>query len=244
MTVNGILALVDGDRFAANHVPLQQGDNIIVVRATDAAGHVQEATITLVADINGDFIRIDADPASGLDPFDTELTVRGSFAFSDHVLGAMGAGPMTFVDNDDGTTSAELTTPGLHYISAQVTDDLGTTHTDTVAVLGLDRQALDTLLQAKWSAMKARLTAGDIAGALDYHSRASRDDYEVIYTGLGDQLPQFVQEMQAIEMIYATDGFAKYRIRRDEIIQGQNYSITYYIYFGADESGVWRIDRY
>ena len=91
-----------------------------------------------------------------------------------------------------------------------------------------DAGQIDSLLQAKWSDMKPRLAAGDIDGALTYYGSTTRDDYRAIFTALGTQLPQVAREMQAIEMIYAEEGFAKYRIRRNEIHQGQQYSITYH----------------
>ncbi len=76
-----------------------------------------------------------------------------------------------------------------------------------------------------------------------FEKHVQRND-RLDYTGLGAQLPQFVQEMQAIEMIYAEDGFAKYRITRDEIHQGQVYTITHHIYFNRDAGGIWEIRRY
>jgi hypothetical protein len=111
-------------------------------------------------------------------------------------------------------------------------------------VLVYDANTLDALLRAKWNAMKARLAAGDIDGALNYYGSTTRDDYQAIFTALGDQLPQVAQEMQAIELIQAEEGFAKYRIRRNEIHQGQQYSITYHIYFDCNEDGIWRIHRF
>jgi hypothetical protein len=111
-------------------------------------------------------------------------------------------------------------------------------------VLVYDRDQLDALLQGKWNAMKSRLAAGDIDGAVEYFGKATADDYRAIFTALENQLPQFVQDMQAIEMIYAGQGFAKYRIKRNEVIQGQTYSITYNIYFSTDGNGAWKIDRF
>ena len=89
--------------------------------------------------------------------------------------------------------------------------------TDEVAVLVYDTDDLDALLQTKWNAMKACLWTGDVQGATAYYSSATRSNYQAIFTALGDQLPQIAQQMQDIEPIYAEEGYAKYRIRRDEI---------------------------
>jgi hypothetical protein len=61
---------------------------------------------------------------------------------------------------------------------------------------------------------------------------------------MGDQLPLMAQQMQAIEMVLAKEGFSKYRIAKDEVIDGETYSITYDIYFSIDANGVWKIDRF
>ena len=37
---------------------------------------------------------------------------------------------------------------------------------------------------------------------------------------------------------------AKYRIRKSELYGGQTYEITYYIYFGVDIDGIWRIHKF
>jgi hypothetical protein len=92
--------------------------------------------------------------------------------------------------------------------------------------------------------MKACLAAGDVQGALNYFGRATRDEYETIFTSMGDQLPLMAQQMQAIEMVLAEEGFAKYRIAKDEVIDGETYGITYDIYFSIDANGVWKIDRF
>ena len=36
VTVNGVVANVDGERFVANHVPLQEGSNVITATGTIA----------------------------------------------------------------------------------------------------------------------------------------------------------------------------------------------------------------
>ena len=111
-------------------------------------------------------------------------------------------------------------------------------------MLVYDRDQLDALLQGKWNAMKARLAVGDVAGAVVDFSNGTHDTYREIFMALGAQLPQVAAGMQPIEMISAKDGTAKYRIRRSEVHQGQNYDITYYIYFEAVGDGLWRIVQY
>ncbi|MFZ5954927.1 MAG: hypothetical protein ACOYT4_00730 [Nanoarchaeota archaeon] len=53
-----------------------------------------------------------------------------------------------------------------------------------------------------------------------------------------------MQEGGQIQLIYLKDNEAKYRIRREQLIDGQSETITYYIYFVKDENGLWKIDRF
>jgi len=55
---------------------------------------------------------------------------------------------------------------------------------------------------------------------------------------------QIINDMQDIELIYAKEGIAKYRINRDQMIAGTPTTITYYIYFMVDPNGIWKIDQF
>lgn len=46
------------------------------------------------------------------------------------------------------------------------------------------------------------------------------------------------------ELIQSGEGFAKYRIAKDEVFEGETHTITYDIYFSTDENGIWKIDRF
>ena len=128
--------------------------------------------------------------------------------------------------------------------TAQVADAQSNVHTDAVTIHVMDRAILDGILRAKWNAMKSALIAGEIQGALLYHHEVLRHKYETIYGLLGPQLAGKMEEMQDIELIYATGDRAKYRIRRNHNVQGQNVTITYYIYFSKTGIGLWLIERY
>ena len=137
-----------------------------------------------------------------------------------------------------------MTTNGIYFIMVDATDDNNNTYTDTAAVQVLDRAELDALLKAKWNGMKSALINGDINGALKYFAYPSKNEYEQIFTILSDQLPDIAANMEDIQLIYVNDIVAKYRIRKDEIIDGQNYRVTYYLHFVRDPFGLWSIDSF
>jgi hypothetical protein len=244
ISVNDVPALVYGNQFAANHVPLMQGENTLRVLATDSQGHKAVCNVTVHADTASQYCRAIVLPEAGLAPYDGELSIKAPVELSTSDLQVIGPGGVVIGDGPPDLYPLTIEQPGLHRLAVEATDSEARLYTDQVAVLVYDPDQLDALLQAKWNAMKSRLAAGDIDGAVDYFGSATSEDYRAIFTALESLMPQVVQDMQAIEMIYARQGFAKYRIKRSEVIQGQTFSITYNVYFSMDENGVWKIDRF
>ena len=79
---------------------------------------------------------------------------------------------------------------------------------------------------------------------MNYFNDDTKELYNEIYTALYDNLPQIVEDMQDVELIYIEDNLAKYRIRKNELYGGETITITYYLYFTKDEDGLWKIHRY
>jgi len=245
VVVNGVLAMVYGNEFVANHVPLEEGENAITATATDAAGNTLSTAITVTADTSEDYIWITVDEESGVTPFEATLKVEGTFTFTEEAnLTYDGPYEVEFLENpNENEYTVRIETPGLYYFTAEVEHE-GDTYTDTIAILAMDEGELDALLRAKWEAMRQALIAGDIEGALSYHYQGLRDKYEAIYNLLGDELATKVQQMQDMQFIYATGDRALFRIRRDHDIDGQIVTITYHVYFSKDRIGLWQIERY
>lgn len=245
VTVNGVLALVEGDQFVANHVPLQEGENAITALATDTEGNLRSATVTVSAQIAGDYLKITADTQTGVSPFETILRVESSLDLTSLVISPTGPASVDTLESiGNNEYRAVMSTSGIYYFTAEVTDDQNNTFTDTVAVLVMDRAELDALLNAKWDGMKAALINSDIDSALNYFYESSKDDYNEIFNILSNRIYGIAAGMREIEFVYSTDHNAKYRVKKQEQIQGQLYDITYYIYFIQDHNGLWRIDRF
>ena len=95
VVVNGVIAIVCGDQFVANHVPLGEGENTITAVATDTDENPAEASITVNAVTTGDYIRITADDESGVSgatAFETTLRIDGSFSFTGSSVADTGPG--------------------------------------------------------------------------------------------------------------------------------------------------------
>ena len=156
-----------------------------------------------------------------------------------------GPGDAEVVATPDTTEfTVRLTATGLYFATAWASDDAGNLYNHTIALQVVDRTALDAVLQTRWDAMKQALASQDIPTAVNFFTDETKDLYQETFTVLLNQLPQLVQEMQDIQLIWAEDQAAKYRIRRTELYGGQLMTITYYIYFRTDGDGLWKILRY
>jgi len=168
--VNGVLSMVYGNEFVANHVPLEEGENTITATANDAAGNTLSAEITVTADTTQDYIWITVDEESGVTPFEATLSVEGTFSFTDSELTYTGPDEVEFLENpNENEYTIRIETPGLYYFTAEV-DHEGTIYADTIAVLVMDEGELDALLRAKWEAMRQALAASDVDTAVSYFS--------------------------------------------------------------------------
>ncbi len=247
ITVNGKVAMVYGNQFAVNHVPLEEGVNTITITATDAQGHVVEASVMVNAGNFSECIYIEASTQSGVGPLETGLYVTGAFPITDTNLSYSSSGAMNTIEDNNIQYLLDLLNPGFYFLTIETVDADYNRHTDTVAVCVMDTAVLDAMLKAKWSAMLQAMAAGDKQDALEYFSPVTKSKYERIFTALESRLPQIAQDfsnLPEIQMVVAEDGYARYRLIRRETHQGQLYDIAYDIYFDNAGDGLWRIVRY
>jgi plastocyanin len=243
ITVNGKVAMVYGNEFVVNHLPLEEGSNTITIIATDVDGIARTATATVTAAMPEHYIRISANIEAANAPLETALRIDGTFSIDDSALNYAGPGTIDFLETEADAYRVGMVDEGIYYFTAEAIHDT-VTYADTVAIVVVDGSALDALLQQRWADMKAALISGNIEEALQYHHERSQERYSAIYNAIGSDLPTLVSQMQSISLIYCVDGTAKYRIRQDHDINGQIVTITYYVYFIHDEDGLWRIEKY
>lgn len=237
INVNGILAIVYGNQFVANHVPLEDGETIITATATDTDGNTATASIIINAVTTGDYIMLAAGIESGISPLETTLTIEGSFSFTESSLTYMGPDQVEFLESTSEEYRTRMTTEGVYFLTAEVTNDESNIYTDTIAIQALDEAELDALLRAKWEGMKTALSQNDIDDAVSYFSSFSKENYREMFTILSDNLTQIEQELGDIQFAGVMKHSAKYdiRITRD----GNEYS--FYLLFVRDEEGLWKI---
>ncbi len=182
---------------------------------------------------------------SGIAPLETVLRIDGLASSATPTISSTGPASADFSNcasfND---CKVKMTVEGVYYLTATGTGTDGNTYQDTAAVTVLSKSQMDALLKAKWNGMKDALVNGNIPDALNYIFLSSRQIYSDSFAALQANISTIAASLQDIELIYATDRFAKYRIRREQVIDGQNRTITYYIYFVRDRAGLWMIDEF
>ncbi|WP_155319544.1 hypothetical protein [Desulfosarcina alkanivorans] len=243
ITVNGVLAMVYGNEFVVNNVPLEPGTNTIIATAMDINGHSQSADVSVSAAVPEHYIELHANITSGSAPLDFSLHIRGTFSIQDAIITYTGIAPVELMEVEPDEFQVSMIDEGIAWYTAKVVHE-GVTYTDTIAVMVVDKEEIDSLLQQKWTDMKTALFARNIEKAIDYFDDNKKNLYEEIYTALGDHLPQIAGDMQAISMISIDDKTAKFRIRRIETHNTGTYEITHYIYFIVDDNGIWKIYRF
>ena len=245
ISVNGRAALIYGNQFAANHVPLDEGWNHITAKACDADGDIQEETVSVFMEMLEEYISMSSIDESGADSLETRLLVNGPLDHLTPSIACDGPAEVLFGESsEENEYPVELNGEGLYFFTAEVVDGEAAIYSDSVAIAIISGERLDTLLKAKWDGMKAALIAGDIDAALRYHHERGHEGYAAVYNALGANLPTLVSQMREISWICYTDGIAKYRIRQDHDIEGEVVTITYYIYFRQGANGLWLIEKY
>lgn len=245
ITVNGIPACVVGNEFVVNHLPLEEGANTVTIEATDITGYTESLTLTIHRVPSEVTLDLTATRYAGLFPLESILTVEQSFDLTDLTLNVSGPGNAIVTEaSEAGQYQIDIPVEGIYLLTAEARDEANVVYTDTIAFAVWDRADLDALLHSKWESMKQRLAQQDIGGALSFVATATQALYQDIYSALSAQLPQIVQAVQDIELIDVQGHMAKYRLRRQETHGGQVYLITYYLYFGIDRDGLWKIVRY
>lgn len=248
VTVNGVIAQIDGSRFVANHVPLQIGDNTLTALAVDASGNTMQKAVNVVAKEPSRSITVEATLKSGLAPLTTQLQVKAhNFTLTgDWTVSA--SGPTSDIDyiatGELETMDATINTPGVYVFTIETQDELGNTYSDSVAVQAFDRGQLDALLQGKWTGMAAAFAAQNVEGGLIHLLDISRDRYREALNLIMADLPQLFSNLSGLEMIYVKNDRAKYRVHCQHDINGTPITYTYYIYFLKNTEGRWQIEQF
>ncbi len=239
ITVNGYVALIDGDEFAAI-VPIDAQTTTLTAMMTNPAG------TSLATDVVPITPQLPStEPVLNFRPSPVIVFVTQPVSFTLTSLN-----PISQVEldgNGDGTTDFSGTTlegasvtfaePGIYFPSIVVSEPGGTVRTATSLIQVLDMIQLDALLTSKWSSMKNSLRTGNTAAAADYIVKSKRTSYQNVFNNL--TVP-FANIDQVLGNITYT-GQNRLNIEYEMFRQDGADLISYMVVFSLDDDGVWRI---
>jgi len=240
VTVNGILAQVYGNQYSANHVPLVEGSNSIQVVATDTKGNSRSAEIAIQGEKSEHYLRISADVESGIIPLESILTLDSDLDLTHASLNCTGPGEVELISREGKEYRFKIPAEGAYKFTAQVSDPGGVIYEDSLTVVALSKEQMDSLLRGKWEGVRARLASGDIEGSLEHFSGRKREQYGVLLNVLAPVLPRVVQEMSDIQLVEVYGDMAVYDLRT--VRDGVEYSFQ--VLFTRDSDGIWRITSF
>ena len=239
VAVNGAAAALQNGSFVAL-VAVTPDTTVLTATATTGGSDTATETIPVfVSAVPTPAVALRAAPASGVAPLGVAFTLSTTPDTDTVALDLEGDGTVEFRGRSlDGTTFT-YTTPGLYVPAATVTDAMGHQTRGQAIVQVLDAVSLDTVLQARWSALRAALQRVDVDAAVALFARTSRDPYRDQLTALADAgaLPQVAADLPAIRLLRFRERTAEYDLRA--VRNGTQYSFP--VVFVIDEDGVWRL---
>ncbi len=241
VTVNDVVAVTDGHRFYANHVPVHEGVNTITAIATTPYGMVAKDTVTAHG-VGSEALELRATRGGiGVAPYKIAFKVlyTGKTKVQSASMDFNGDGAVDAIASDlKSKFEFTYTSPGVYSAQITVTDIEGKTYQATYTVHVIDSAAADSQFQATYSAFIDALACEDIVRATSYLTVSARERYRPVFGKLKSQLRRITSSFSPLRPSIIAGQYAEYGINRT--IDGINR--IFLIYFVQDNDGVWRID--
>ena len=241
VVVNGKIAMVFGNEFVVNHIPLEGGPNTFEAIATDTEANTAATFVVVSAAQAEEYINLTASTESGISPLEVILTIDSSLDLTDATLTNIGPGEVEFLSRTFSEYRVKLTAEGIYYFAVSLNSG-GTLYQDSIAIAVLSEAELDALLRGKWEGMKLALANHDAERALLHFSSENRETYRDQFTGLAALLSEIVNELSnaGINMISVEDNSAEYEL----LVEREGKRFSFHLQFVKDADGVWRIGRF
>jgi hypothetical protein len=240
VSVNGSVASVTPGKFAA-FVPVDNTVTALTAVATDAAGHeLSHDTIPVTVQIpdtpSGVGLRVS--PYSGLAPLTVTFRLGNDVPVSQVSIDFDGDGVTDFSGASIDGHTFTYTQPGLYLPSATAIDTSGVSHKATAVVMVPDRNALESLLQVRWGAMRDALRSGDVAAASQSISEGARSRYVEAFNLIAADLPDIDSILKPVSLIEVRGRTAILEMLRTD---ASGVEKSFEVRWALDDDGIWRL---
>ena len=239
ITVNGYIALIDGDEFAA-FVPMDSQTTAVTAIVKDSSGNQlagDAVPITSQTPSSEPVLNFRPSPVVAFVTEPVSFRLTSLNAMSQVQLDGNGDGTVDFTGATLEGVSVTFAEPGIYYPSVTVIEPDGTVRTATTLVQVLDMVQLDVMLTTKWNAMKNALRSGNTTGAVDYIVKSKRAGYQNVFNSLTLPFANIDQVLGNITYEGQRGVNIEYEMLR---LEGSDL-LSYMVLFALDEDGVWRI---
>lgn len=243
ISVNGMPAVIYGNHFVVNNVPLADGSNRIVVNAMDSKGAMGRKETNVIADTTASYITLHTNIQSGT------LPLKTSFSLDSNIMGT----PVSYLlDFGDGSTPYNGTafdyvehtysSEGIFHPIVTVADTAGNTFTDSVIVTVLDYATMNSYFIQKWNGMKSALGSGNIARAMTYYANDAQNIFSQRFSSanLMTSIPDIVSMMGPFRLVTLKENIAECELRIDKDDETYSFQVLYI----RDPDSNWEIFSY
>ncbi|HEX9659057.1 MAG TPA: hypothetical protein VGA18_02115 [Rhodothermales bacterium] len=238
VTVNGVVAMVFGDQFAAM-VPILPTTQTVVAQLHDPTDVICQTSVPVLPNLSDSLtgLFVTASSNVGVVPLDVSLEAIFFGPAAEYQWLPGGSATMALTESNPGAAIATYVEPGLYFPRATVTDEAGVQFTETVPVLVFDQNQLVAMLEAKWSGFRNALRDGDLDGALDLVVERRREAYRQVLENLTVPTTFVDQILTEIRFVQAHAGTAEFEMLRTD----ERGNVSYLVKFAIDSDGIWRI---
>lgn len=234
VTVNGIVAGLEGNSFHAN-VPLVAGSNTITAVLTTPAGQSVEQGIIVYGDGIAPFLEITADRVEGVAPLAVVFTV----ANDRDVDASVEVGQSSFTVPARSSLPVTITySAGVYTARFDATNSAGEAMSKSFVIVAQDPAQMDQKFTAMWNGMNDALMAGDKAAAMAYLSAPAQEKYGPVFDVLMPEYAAIVATWSPPLRGELSGDMAEYAV----VTEFGGARQVFLLYYVRDAQGIWRLE--
>lgn len=229
------LPLANDNSFART-VPLVEGTNGFVLKATDRAGNVATRTISVIRDTVAPKL-LNISPANGTSVNLAQARIIGAFDDAKSVT-LTGAGGMQTAIGAAFGFDVTLQS-GTNVFALRAIDSAGNVTQENLTLTWVAYDPIDAPFMLVWDGLRSALLAGNRTAALEYVAVGSRERLDRVFADLMPTMGEVFASLYNLKRVNIEEEVAEYFVNQKE--DGTNREMAFFIYFVKDGDGVWRI---
>ena len=227
LTINGAVATVASDKTFTATVPVTEGTNSVVLRATDRAGNVTTKTLSVTRDTAPPKL-LSLTPGAGTVLANPAVRIAG--AFDDATTVTLTGAASTQTAMSANFAFDVILQTGANSFTLAARDAAGNASTQTVSLtLAVTGDPVDAPYMAAWDGMNNALKAGNVSQALTYLTSGAQVKYRPIFEALIGDMPAIIASYSKPSRGHLSEDTAEYAIMR--YVETEKDYEVFFIYF-------------